>query len=135
MHEKVNPTVLEKCAALFIKAEMYDKAMYAYFNCGQPSEALRIATEHKVLLSEELVENLVSEEIANLLMSQKHYILACKKYIQLGQKLKAMQALLRSGDKEKILYFASTLKFLLYRYPWARKSRYIRHGRELLAVS
>jgi intraflagellar transport protein 140 len=119
MNEKVNPSVLCKCAELFMEAQMYDSAMYAYFNCGQPAQALLIATEHKVLLNEELVENLVSEEIANLLMSQKHYILACKKFIQLGQKLKAMQALLRSGDKEKILYFASSLKTLIYRYSWS----------------
>ena len=72
---------------------------------------LLICQEHKVLLSEELVENLVSEEIASLLMSQKHYILACKKYIQLGQKVQAMHALLRSGDKDKILYFASNYLF------------------------
>ena len=36
-----------------------------------------------------------------------NYQLAAKKYTQAGDKLKAMQALLKSGDTEKIIFFAN----------------------------
>ncbi len=37
---------------------------------------------------------------------QGNYHLACKKYTQAGDKLKAMKCLLKSGDTEKITFFA-----------------------------
>ncbi|KAE8284332.1 Intraflagellar transport protein 140-like protein WD and tetratricopeptide repeats protein 2 [Larimichthys crocea] len=40
-------------------------------------------------------------------MRQGNYHLATKKYTQAGNKLKAMRALLKSGDTEKIVFFAN----------------------------
>ena len=39
-----------------------------------------------------------------------NYQLAAKKYTQAGDKLKAMQALLKSGDTEKIIFFANVAR-------------------------
>ncbi|VEL22318.1 unnamed protein product [Protopolystoma xenopodis] len=49
-------------------------------------------------------------ELAELCMSQGHYHLACKKFTQAGNRLGAMKALLRSGDTEKIVFFANVSK-------------------------
>ena len=82
--------------------------------------------EHDVKIDEELAEALtppkgadpkdggISEEarkallmkIAAVCKNQGSYHLACKKYTQAGDKMKAMKALLKSGDTEKICFFA-----------------------------
>jgi intraflagellar transport protein 140 len=46
---------------------------------------------------------------ATPLQAAKHqgmYHLACKKYTQAGDRLKAMKALIKSGDTDKIVFFA-----------------------------
>uniref|UniRef100_H2Z486 Uncharacterized protein n=1 Tax=Ciona savignyi TaxID=51511 RepID=H2Z486_CIOSA len=50
-------------------------------------------------------ERLLSK-LAGCCMNQGEYHLACKKYTQAGDKEKAMRALLKSGDTEKIIFFA-----------------------------
>ncbi|KAI3364996.1 hypothetical protein L3Q82_001156 [Scortum barcoo] len=57
-------------------------------------------------LSEEARKELL-ERIADCCMRQGNYHLATKKYTQAGNKLKAMRALLKSGDTEKIVFFAN----------------------------
>merc|ERR1719355_433988 len=49
-------------------------------------------------------------EIAKLCRQQGSFQLACKKFTQAGDKLKAMKSLLKSGDTEKIIFFAGTAK-------------------------
>merc|ERR1712186_132223 len=41
---------------------------------------------------------------------QGSFQIACKKYTQAGDKLKAMKSLLKSGDTEKIIFFAGTAR-------------------------
>ena len=57
--------------------------------------------------SEEL--KIVLFSIADCCMQQESYHLACKKYTQAGERFKAMNALLKSKDTEKIIFFASKL--------------------------
>ncbi|GBG73001.1 hypothetical protein CBR_g12720 [Chara braunii] len=45
--------------------------------------------------------------IAKVCKRQGSYHLACKKYTQAGDKIKAMKVLLKSGDTEKIIFFAN----------------------------
>uniref|UniRef100_H2YTL4 Uncharacterized protein n=1 Tax=Ciona savignyi TaxID=51511 RepID=H2YTL4_CIOSA len=73
-----------------------------------------------MLLTEDLVEKLtipkdfmdqhqrerLLSKLAGCCMNQGEYHLACKKYTQAGDKEKAMRALLKSGDTEKIIFFA-----------------------------
>ena len=58
---------------------------------GAETEELRIALLAKV---------------GKVLKRQGNYHLACKKYTQAGDKVKAMKCLLKSGDTEKIVFFA-----------------------------
>merc|ERR1719174_1275005 len=60
---------------------------------------------------------LSAEERADILMNmarlckkQGSFQLACKKFTQAGDKLKAMKSLLKSGDTEKIIFFAGTAR-------------------------
>lgn len=53
-------------------------------------------------------------KIADVCLKQRSFLLACKKYIQAGEKLKAIKALLQSGDTEKIIFFASKINLLQF---------------------
>lgn len=48
--------------------------------------------------------------MAKLCKTQGSFQLACKKFTQAGDKLKAMKSLLKSGDTEKIVFFAGTAR-------------------------
>merc|ERR1719146_306503 len=48
--------------------------------------------------------------MANLCKKQGSFQLACKKFTKAGNKLKAMKCLLKSGDTEKIIFFAGTAR-------------------------
>ncbi|VDO26401.1 unnamed protein product [Haemonchus placei] len=50
------------------------------------------------------------ENIAELGVQQGNYQFAAKKYTQAGDKLQAMRALLKSGDTQKIVFFANTAR-------------------------
>ncbi|CAD6192416.1 unnamed protein product [Caenorhabditis auriculariae] len=52
----------------------------------------------------------VLESVADLCLQQGAYSAAAKKYTQAGDKLKAMRALLKSGDVQKIRFFANTAR-------------------------
>merc|ERR1719399_2292919 len=49
-------------------------------------------------------------KLARLCKKQGSFQLACKKFTQAGDKLKAMKSLLKSGDTEKIIFFAGTAR-------------------------
>ena len=55
--------------------------------------------------TEELRNSLLAK-VGKILKRQGNYQLACKKYTQAGDKVKAMKCLLKSGDTEKIVFFA-----------------------------
>merc|ERR1719168_307078 len=52
----------------------------------------------------------ILKKIARLCKKQGSFQLACKKFTQAGDKLKAMKSLLQSGDTEKIIFFAGTAR-------------------------
>jgi hypothetical protein len=64
----------------------------------------------------------ILRRIADLCVSQQEYHLATKKYTQAGMKDKAMDALLKSGDTEKIIYFATVLRS---KEIWIRAANYL----------
>ncbi|KAJ3249316.1 hypothetical protein HK104_007674 [Borealophlyctis nickersoniae] len=53
------------------------------------------------------VERALSLRVAECCAAQGAYHLACKKFTQGGDRLSAMKALLKSGDTEKIVFFAN----------------------------
>ena len=90
---------------------------------GEYAKALDLCVMHSIHLSEEVAEKMCPErseilseqdesqknlllKVAKVLKRQGNYHLASKKYTQAGDKVKAMKCLLKSGDTDKICYFA-----------------------------
>jgi len=119
LDENTDPEMLDKCSKFFLEHEQYDKAVELLVVAKQFSEALDLCMSHNVTITEELAEkmtlpkgsdpefrNKLLERIADCCMQQRSYHLATKKYTQAGNKIKAMKSLLKSGDTEKIIFFA-----------------------------
>ncbi|XP_075950055.1 intraflagellar transport protein 140 homolog [Anarhichas minor] len=125
LNEHSDPALLARCSDFFITHSQYDKAVELLVAAKKYHEALELCVTQSLTITEELAERMVvtdskdlSEEarkellerIADCCMRQGNYHLATKKYTQAGNKLKAMRALLKSGDTEKIVFFASVCR-------------------------
>jgi intraflagellar transport protein 140 len=71
-----------------------------------PQEMAEALTPEKGAISAEERTSLLLK-IAKAAKQQGQWHLACKKYTQAGDKLRAMKALIKSCDVEKITFFAS----------------------------
>uniref|UniRef100_A0A8C5UFZ0 Intraflagellar transport 140 n=1 Tax=Malurus cyaneus samueli TaxID=2593467 RepID=A0A8C5UFZ0_9PASS len=126
LDEKSDPALLARCSGFFIKHAQYEKAMKLLLTAKKYHEALQLCLEKNLIITEELAEQMtvskesqdlseesrreLLEQIADCCMRQGNYHMATKKYTQAGNKLKAMRALLKSGDTEKIIFFASVCR-------------------------
>ncbi|NXA13871.1 IF140 protein, partial [Sapayoa aenigma] len=122
LDEKSDPALLARCSRFFVEHAQYQKAMELLLTARKYHEALQLCLEQNLTITEELAEKMtvskdsqdlseesrreLLEQIADCCMRQGNYHLATKKYTQAGNKLKAMRALLKSGDTEKIIFFA-----------------------------
>lgn len=120
LDESADPTVLKKCAEFFIEHDQFDKAVNLLVVSGQTEEAIQMCLEHHIPITEDLAEKmslpkdhpdskrrvLVLEKLAECAYRQGSYHIATKKFTQAGNKMKAMKSLLKSGDTEKIIFFA-----------------------------
>ncbi|XP_041362442.1 intraflagellar transport protein 140 homolog [Gigantopelta aegis] len=122
LDERADPELLQRCADFFLENEQYDKAVDLLAIGKKYWEALRICMDQHVDITEDLAEKLtppktdgendtmerlkILEAIGEVCMHQGQYHQATKKYTQAGNKMKAMKALLKSGDTEKIVFFA-----------------------------
>ncbi|KAM4624504.1 intraflagellar transport protein 140 homolog [Polymixia lowei] len=122
LNEDSDPALLARCSDFFIKHGQYEKAVELLVAAKKYHEALQVCLEQSLTITEELAESMtvtkesrelsedvrrdLLEKIADCCMRQGNYHLATKKYTQAGNKLKAMRALLKSGDTEKIVFFA-----------------------------
>ena len=62
---------------------------------------------HKFSFTSQATErNNVLERLGEVCAMQRQFHLATKKFTQAGNKVQAMKALLKSGDTEKIIFFA-----------------------------
>lgn len=123
-----SPAILKKCADFFITNGHYAKAVHLCLIGNRISEALDVCMQHGVKVSEEMAERMtppkddrdsagdkaqqkrrtdVLLKLAKCCKKQGAYHLATKKYTQAGDKLKAMKCLLKSGDTEKVVFFAN----------------------------
>eukprot|EP00392_Amoebophrya_sp_AT5.2_P009189 g9217.t1 len=124
-----DPELLGRCAQFFTQHEQHDKAVQLLCMSHQLSEAIDLCYQHNVFITEEMAEKLTplrklenasasAEEwrktqlrkIAKLCKDQGSFQVSCKKYTQAGEKVKAMKALLKSGDTERITFFAGTAR-------------------------
>ncbi|KAL0984320.1 hypothetical protein UPYG_G00139910 [Umbra pygmaea] len=126
LNETSDPALLARCSDFFIKHGHYEKAVELLLAAKKYHEALQLCLDQNLTITEELAESMtvtkeskdLSEEarkellesIADCCMRQGNYHLATKKYTQAGNKLKVRAlryaALLKSGDTEKIVFFA-----------------------------
>ncbi|XP_030906145.1 intraflagellar transport protein 140 homolog isoform X4 [Melopsittacus undulatus] len=122
LDERSDPALLARCSDFFIEHTQYEKAMEMLLTAKKYHEALQLCLKQNLTITEEMAEKMtvskeskdlseesrrdLLEQIANCCMRQGNYHLATKKYTQAGNKLKAMRALLKSGDTEKIVFFA-----------------------------
>ncbi|XP_021936986.1 intraflagellar transport protein 140 homolog isoform X3 [Zootermopsis nevadensis] len=116
-----DPALIQKCARFFVENGQYDKAVNLLAVGKQYVEALSLCIEHNIPVTEDLAEKLtmnkgegdeatrvrVLEKVAESALAQGNYHLATKKFTQAGNKVAAMKALLKSGDTEKIIFFAN----------------------------
>ncbi|XP_070423153.1 intraflagellar transport protein 140 homolog [Equus przewalskii] len=122
LDEKSDPALLSRCSDFFLEHSQYEKAVELLLAAKKYHEALQLCLEQNMTITEEMAEKMtvakdskalseearreLLEQIAHCCMRQGNYHLATKKYTQAGNKLKAMRALLKSGDTEKIIFFA-----------------------------
>merc|ERR1712232_1230524 len=119
-----DPEILMKCAEFFMQHNQHDKAVHLLSMSHQYEKAVLLCEEHDVQITEDMAERMTPEKnsmdpalrseilqtMAKLCKKQGSFQLACKKFTQAGDKLKAMKSLLKSGDTEKIVFFAGTAR-------------------------
>ncbi|XP_054719898.1 intraflagellar transport protein 140 homolog [Uloborus diversus] len=116
-----DPQLLQQCAEFFIQRGRFDTAVNLFIMAKKYEEALNLCVENNVKIGEELAEKFtldknetdkqlrifILEKIGESCMIQENYHLAAKKFTQAGDKIKAMKALLKSGDTDRIIFFAN----------------------------
>mmetsp|Transcript_17764 Transcript_17764/g.41776 ORF Transcript_17764/g.41776 Transcript_17764/m.41776 type:complete len:1379 (+) Transcript_17764:96-4232(+) len=121
-----DPALLAMVGDFFLANKQYDKAVQLLITGRHFDRALELCLEHDVKVDEDTAEritealptkeegeadrNRILHKIAKVAKKQGSFHLATKKFTQAGMKMKAMKALLRSGDTEKIIFFAGVLK-------------------------
>ncbi|KAL7748907.1 hypothetical protein RI367_005821 [Sorochytrium milnesiophthora] len=105
----------EQAIRMLTLAKEYTEARLRFVNHGLAAD---VCLARNVKIGEELADRLApssvaAEERAALLtyvadccFAQGNYALACKKYTQAGDRVRAIQALLKSGETDKIIAFA-----------------------------
>lgn len=115
-----DPELVTRCAEFFLGIDQLQKAVHLLANAKQYEKALEICGGRAVPVTESLAEMLtpVKEELpedvrirvlttlGDILQEQGDYHTATKKFTQAGDKIRAMKCLLKSGDTEKIVFFA-----------------------------
>ena len=125
-----DPETLAKCADFFVQHKQHEKAVHMYVMGGRIGDAIEMCLQQKVKITDEMADKMtpakpvkgekpkpgaLSKEarqellmrLARVCKKQGSFHLATKKYTQAGDKLKAMKCLLKSGDTEKIVFFAN----------------------------
>ncbi|XP_075159141.1 intraflagellar transport protein rempA [Haematobia irritans] len=116
-----DPELIDRCAEFFIGVEQHQKAANLLAKTKQLKKAIKICVGKGVPITEDLAEMLtpakgeVDEEtriyiltqLGELLQQQGDYHTATKKFTQAGDKVRGMKSLLKSGNTEKIIFFAN----------------------------
>ena len=129
--DHTDPVILSKCATYFLQHQQFDKAVQLFLTAHQYQHALQLCTEHGIHLTDDMAERMTPPKpaegaaggdkarreretllvsLAELLRDQGSYQLACKKFTQAGDSVSAIKCLIRSGDVDKVLYYANMSK-------------------------
>ena len=121
LDSNTDPVLLNKTADFFLQGGQFNKAVELYAASKNYPQALELCVNHNISVTEEMAEKLTIpkgqgteeerlaalDKVAEACFLQGNYHLATKKWTQAGMKQKAMKALLKSGDTEKIVFFAN----------------------------
>ncbi|XP_058471685.1 intraflagellar transport protein 140 homolog [Solea solea] len=122
LDENASPALLARCADFLITQSQHEKAVELLIAAKKYHQALKVCVKQNVTITEELAERMsataskdlseeahkeVLERIADCCRQQGNYGLAVKKYTQAGNKSKAMRSLLKTGDTQKIVFYAN----------------------------
>nr|CCC94455.1 unnamed protein product [Trypanosoma congolense IL3000] len=115
--------VFLQMASHFVENGDHTKAAEMYIFARDYPSALALCVEHGVALTDEMADAIAVEakrrqltddqmkelerQIAGIARDQGNWNLACKKYTQLGERVKAMKMLMRGGDVKKVIFFAN----------------------------
>lgn len=116
-----DPELINQCAEFFTSIEQYQKAVHLLAKTRQLEKAMQICIEKGVPITDTLAEVLTPSKVefdeetrislliqmGELLQQQGDYHTATKKFTQAGDKVRAMKSLLKSGNTDKIVFFAN----------------------------
>lgn len=124
--KNADPTQITRMADYFMQLKQFDKAVDLLAAIDRIDEAADLAIRNEIPLTEELLERLspakptneedmpkyqaICEKLGDLAVSQGAYAGAAKKYLDAGNKIKSMRALIHSGDVERITIFANVAR-------------------------
>ena len=123
LDSNTDPALLTRCSSFFLDHGQYDKAVSLLIAGGDMEKALQLAVDEGISITEEMAEALTPDasmegekrkrvlaSLGSVLARQGSYHLACKKYTHAGDKVTAMKCLLKSGDTERIMFFANVCR-------------------------
>lgn len=116
-----DPELVTRCAEFFVESQQPLKAANVLANAKQFEKSLAVIGSYKVPVTESLADLLtpakdevadairvrILSKLGDILQEQGDYHTATKKFTQAGDKIRAMKSLLKSGDTDKIVFFAS----------------------------
>lgn len=116
-----DPAVFLGMADHFQSEGDYQKAVEMLVFAKHFDEAMKLCETRNVTLTEEMAESITSDvaklsleerqallhKVAHIARDQGSWSLACKKYTQAGDRVKAMKMLMRGGETEKVIFFAN----------------------------
>ena len=120
--ENTDPQLLRRCVAFFLEHNQHDKAVMMYITAKDYDQAIDLAEQRNVIISDEMAEGMTPEKsdneaanaartslllrLARLLERQGSFNKATKVYTKANKRVDGMKCLLKSGDTEKIIFFA-----------------------------
>lgn len=121
LHTNSDPELIQRCAEFFLKSQQPHKAANLLANTKQFEKSLAVIREHRIPVNDNLADLLtpakddveetvrirILVELGDILQEQGDYHTATKKFTQAGDKIRAIKSLLKSGDTDKIVFFAS----------------------------
>lgn len=116
--EEIGEKNLERAARFLIEHDQTGQGLFLLIKAGKKAEAFKQVAENGADLSEETANALIPGEddpqqsttlhtLAKVAKDQGSYHLACKLYTKAGDRMKAIKSLIRSGDTERVIFYAS----------------------------
>ena len=127
LNNKTDPATLKACSKFFMEHQQYEKAMELCISSGSYDQALDMAEQYKITLTETMSEDMTMKKkergednfkehntkrrklltrMAAIAQAQGEFNIATKKYAEAGNSKEAMVSLLQSGDTKRIITFA-----------------------------